>query len=75
MKTEKNEFSHVVRASAGKSRPAQLLYCLRSARAMWDNPCRSIQLGAVVDLYLAVEGYSRQCHSSQIMEELKLAIC
>ena len=26
MKTEKNEFSLVVRASAGKSRPVQLLY-------------------------------------------------
>ena len=25
----------------------------------------------LVDLYLAVEGYSRQCHSNQIMEELK----
>ena len=38
---------------------------------MCDNPCRSIQLGAVVDLHLAVEGYSRQCHCNQIMEELK----
>ena len=28
-------------------------------------------VSAVVDLYLAVEGYSRQCHSNQIREELK----
>ena len=76
MKTEKNEFGFVVRGSAGKSRPVQLLFCFWWARATCDNPCRSILaysvgtvVAAVVDLYVAVEGYSRQCHSNRIMEE------
>ena len=37
-----------------------------------NNLWSSVQIysvGAVVDLYVAVEGYSRQCHSNQTMEE------
>ena len=41
MTTGKNEFSLVVRASAGKSRPVQLLHCLRWACATWDYQGRS----------------------------------
>ena len=38
---------------------------------MREDRSQIASVGAVVDLYLAVEGYSRQCHSNQIMEELK----
>lgn len=62
--TEKNEFSLVVRAFTGKSRPVQLLRLLLQMSESNNSG------SAIVDLHLAVEGYSRQFHSNQINEEL-----
>ena len=70
MKTKKNEFGLVVRASTTRSPASGAALLIQMSEGNVEKSLRQIySVGAAVDLYLAVRGYSRQCHINQIIEE------
>ena len=60
---------HFFGPSPGSATIAGLMLQMGESNVWWSVQICSV--GAVVDLYLGVEGYSRQSHSNQITEELK----
>ena len=60
---------HFFGPSPGSATIAGLMLQMGESNVWWSAQICSV--GAVVDLYLGVEGYSRQSHSNQITEELK----